>query len=265
MVYLTYMIDNYDTLSDVTMFMHSHLTTWHNNDLLDSSAALMIKRLSTWRVIREGYVNMRCHWGPGCPDHLHPFSSAASENGNQPEEVVFANSWLEIFPNTTVPLVLSQPCCGQFALSKDKIRSIAREKYIYYRDWVLESKLPDNLTGRVWEYLYQVVFAGVNEFCPKEHLCYCDGYGVCFGSEKNYKHWFDLRKLKDHTATERDEVRKLTYLGMGKAGRLDAIEQKIKKFEQELEELKQKALKNGMDPEFRAREVGRKWSPGDGF
>lgn len=208
-------------------------------------------------------MNMRCHLDPGCPDHLHPFSSAASDNGNQPEEVIFANSWLEIFPNTTVPVVLSQPCCGQFALSKDRIRSIAKEKYIYYRDWLLESKLPDNLSGRVWEYLWQVIFAGVNEFCPKEHLCYCDGYGVCFGSEKSYEHWFDLKKLKVKLEKDREEVRKTTSLE--KEGKLDELERKMKDINTEMEDLKQKALKNGMDPEFRAREVGRKWSPGDGF
>jgi Protein of unknown function (DUF3431) len=263
MVYLSYMIDNYDTLSDVTIFLHSHLITWHNNDLLDSSAALMIKRLSSPRVMREGYMNMRCHWQPGCPDHLHPFSGTADKNNDQPEEVIFANSWRELFPDVAVPTVLSQPCCAQFALSKAKIQTIPKEKYIYYRDWILASKLPDNLSGRVWEYLWQVIFAGVNEFCPKEHLCYCDGFGVCFGSEKKYTYWFDLRKDKRKCE---DEWAKLNEEDSNaNETRRNELERTMKDLDLEMETLKEEALEKGMDPQFRAQEVGRKWSPGDGF
>lgn len=56
MVYLTYIIDHYDTLNDVTMFMHSHQFAWHNNDLLNSDAANIIWRLNLEKVIREGYM-----------------------------------------------------------------------------------------------------------------------------------------------------------------------------------------------------------------
>ena len=59
MVYLTYIIDHYYNLSDVTMFMHSHQIAWHNNDLMDSDAVTMIRRLSSQKVMRDGYVNMR--------------------------------------------------------------------------------------------------------------------------------------------------------------------------------------------------------------
>jgi hypothetical protein len=55
MVYLSYIIDHYDNLSDVNMFMHSHRNSWHNNDVLDNDAVQMISRLSAERVQREGY------------------------------------------------------------------------------------------------------------------------------------------------------------------------------------------------------------------
>lgn len=70
MVYLTYMIDHYEDLPDVSIFMHSHRYAWHNNDLLDQDAAQMIRYLSAERVTREGYMNLRCHWDPGCPSWL---------------------------------------------------------------------------------------------------------------------------------------------------------------------------------------------------
>jgi hypothetical protein len=67
MAYLTFIIEHYDKLSDVNIFLHSHRFAWHNNNLLDNDAVQMITRLSPERVQRVGYMNMRCHWKPGCP------------------------------------------------------------------------------------------------------------------------------------------------------------------------------------------------------
>ena len=56
MVYLSYIIDHYNNLSDVNIFMHSHQFAWHNDDLLDNDAVQMIGRLSAQRIQREGYM-----------------------------------------------------------------------------------------------------------------------------------------------------------------------------------------------------------------
>ena len=39
MVYLSWIIDNYDNLPDVAIFMHAHQLTWHNDDMLNNDAA----------------------------------------------------------------------------------------------------------------------------------------------------------------------------------------------------------------------------------
>jgi len=57
MVYLSYIIDHYNNLSDVNIFVHPHRDSWHNDDLLDNDAVQMISRLSAERVQREGYSN----------------------------------------------------------------------------------------------------------------------------------------------------------------------------------------------------------------
>lgn len=56
MVYLSYIIENYNNLADVNIFMHAHRMAWHNNELLDHDAVQVIARLSAERVQREGYV-----------------------------------------------------------------------------------------------------------------------------------------------------------------------------------------------------------------
>lgn len=96
MVYLSYIIDHYDDLPDVSIFMHSHQYSWHENDLLGFNAAEMIKRLSSERVQREGYMNLRCHWMPGCPDWMHP--GTMEEDPWKQEETVMARVWAELFP-----------------------------------------------------------------------------------------------------------------------------------------------------------------------
>ncbi len=261
MVYLTYIIDHYDKLSDVTMFMHAHRVTWHNNNLMFSDAVEMIRRLSSPKVTRDGYMNMRCHLDPGCPDHIHP-SIADDNNGNIPEAVVIGRAWLELFPTAKAPpTVLSQPCCAQFALSKERIQNLPLEQYIFFRRWLLETDLDDRLSGRVWEYVWQYIFAGVEEFCPTESICYCDGYGICFGSEDDYQEWFAVRRKSRELADLKGSLgddEKMT-------GQKASIQVRLTELEQKISTMKKDAYLRGEDPRNRALEAGRQWKDGDGF
>ena len=260
MVYLTYIIDHYYNLSDVTMFMHSHQIAWHNNDLLDSSAVNIVRRLSSQKVMRDGYMNLRCHLDPGCPDHIHPVLDTESSDDtlNIPEAVVIGKAWLELFPSETAPpKVLSQPCCAQFALSKDRIQSIPLVQYQFYRDWLLHTPLTDNLSGRVWEYVWQYIFAGAEEFCPIESICYCDGYGVCFEGEAEYQNWFELRKKSRALQKELDT-------GGGEINEAEVMGE-IARISLDLQNKENEAFERGKDPRVRASIAGRPWKVGDGF
>jgi len=179
-IYLSYIIDFYDALPDFTIFMHSHRTAWHNNDLLDSDAALTVRNLSPARVISNGYANLRCHWNPGCPDWIHP--GTTQENDQKYEEVVFASAWANLFPNVTVPQSLSQPCCAQFAVSRERIHSQSKDRYIELRHWLYNTELSDFLAGRIFEYIWHYIFTSETSHCPSPHSCYCELYGVCFES-----------------------------------------------------------------------------------
>lgn len=261
MVYLTYIIDHYDKLADITIFMHAHRVTWHNNDLMFSDAVEMVRRLSSPKVTRDGYMNMRCHLEPGCPDHIHP-SVADDNDGNIPEAVVIGRAWLELFPNAEAPpTVLSQPCCAQFALSRERILNLPLEQYIFFRRWLLDTDLDDRLSGRVWEYVWQYIFAGVDEFCPTESICYCDGYGICFGGEEKYQEWFATRR----------KSRELTELKGSLGDDEKATEQKasiqvrLTELDLKMSTLKKDAFLRGEDPKNRALEAGREWKDGNGF
>jgi hypothetical protein len=299
MIYLSYIIDNYDNLSDVNIFMHSHRYSWHNDDLLDDDAVQMISRLSAERVQREGYMNMRCtgstapfscldekiltkalgHWNPGCPSWMHP--GTIEEDVNKKEETQLAQSWAELFPLDPIPSVLAQPCCAQFAISRSRIRSLPLARYVFFRDWLLRTSLSDYISGRVWEYVWQFVFTGKNVVCPKEHVCYCDGFGVCFGGEEEYDAYY--RKNEERVGLEKElnkwredgeRIRQLQEEGKideareieePEVGRDLELEGRIKGLQAWCDERTQRAKEHGDVAMHRAAEAGREWRDGDGF
>lgn len=280
MVYLSYIIDHYDKLADVVAFMHSHQFAWHNDDLFSGDAAVLLRRLNLARVVREGYMNLRCGWGPGCPDWMHP--GALEENSEKQEETMLARSWGEIFPDDPIPDVLAQPCCAQFAVSKERILAIPKARFVFYRDWVLRTELSDYISGRVWEHLWHVVFTGQNVMCPKEHVCYCDGYGICFGGDAEYQEFRAIggqkgdleQELRDWEADAqsieveklRGELSETSHVSVPEPGKDLELIDKISEKELLLNEIISNATQRGADPKERAIELGREWnSEGDGF
>ncbi|OAX81215.1 hypothetical protein ACJ72_04441 [Emergomyces africanus] len=280
MVYLTYLIDHYHNLPDIMIFMHSHQVSWHNEESLAFNAVDLVNRLSSERVMRDGYMNLRCNWGPGCPDWLHPRKQEA-DPGKQ-EEIILAKAWTELFPRVEVPTVLAQACCAQFAISRERARVIPKSRYIFYRDWILRTELSDYISGRVWEYLWQVVFTGQSVFCPEQHACYCDGYGLCFGGVKGIdqyfgliyqrrdqqralKKWQELAKAIEDAEKEGKSAEEIEKMERPEAGKDRVMEREIEDKKRRLEIMVATAKEKGNDPRIRAEEAGRPWKEGDGF
>ncbi|KAF2095613.1 hypothetical protein NA57DRAFT_79331 [Rhizodiscina lignyota] len=282
MIYLTYIIDHYDALPDITIFLHAHRHAWHNNDLLDNDAAQMLQRLSNARVMREGYMNLRCQWDPGCPHWLHPKSD--DFHLKKQEQIFIAKAWGELFPFELMPTALSAPCCAQFAVSRDAIRALPISRYVWFRDWIMRTELSNYMAGRVFEYIWQYIFTGVHEVCPSQHVCYCDGYGVCFAGERAFQRWFEMRWRMNEKKKDLDKWREMnveyeeaknngTLESMKEADRPqqpeavrdDVLQREIESMRIEMADMKEVALRRGLDPKIRAQESGRKWEEGDGF
>lgn len=278
MVYLSYIIEHYNELPDIVIFMHSHRNSWHNDDLLEYDAVKMINSLSSPRVIREGYMNMRCDWGPGCPDWIFP--GATEKNWNKQEEPLVAKAWGEIFPFDPIPQVLGQACCAQFAVAGGRIRSIPLGRFVHYRDWLLRTPLSDYVSGRIWEYIWQYAFTGKSVVCPAEHVCYCDGFGVCLGGKAEYDGYFEKKKKKEDLDKQLEKWEaKQKKLEVAKESGLDEaddlevpevgkdveMKEEIDRLTKELKATREAAYERGKDPKIRAMEAGRDWKEGDGF
>ncbi|KAJ6007379.1 Protein of unknown function DUF3431 [Penicillium herquei] len=180
MVYLTYLIDRYDSLPDVMVFMHGGRYQWHNdNPLYDS--VISIKDLQLPFVRQSGYVNLRCAWAIGCPAELEParYLRERPDDVGHPTAMEFPNGFMELFPGEEVPEVVGVPCCSQFALSREVVRARGKEEYERMRKWLIESTLDAGISGRIFEYAWHIMFGKQSQFCLDMTECYCNTYGYC--------------------------------------------------------------------------------------
>ncbi|PWW75958.1 hypothetical protein C7212DRAFT_193723 [Tuber magnatum] len=269
--YLTYIIDHYYDLPDIVIFTHAHSTAWHNNDLQLFSTPAMLLEMNYRRVVEHGYMNLRCHWKPGCPGWIK--INTTEYDDFKKEEFVMYRSFMELFPEEVardgVPDIIGTPCCAQFAVSRPRITQHAKERYISWRKWITDTPLSDEVSGRVMEYLWHFIFASPSlarnadkaVYCPAEHVCYCDGYGYCFGGAAKLQRLMEKREK----AQELAEQLKAAEEGVGgkededEEWRREGIKQwkmELKRMEGECEREVQYARRRGSDAKMRRGEVG---------
>jgi hypothetical protein len=158
MIYLTYIIDNYDKLPSTMAFLHPHRDGWPggwHTDAPNYDNVISAQQLRIDFVQKNGYANLRCLFIPGCPEEIRPFRHPMDEG--KKHEIAFAAAWKEIFgPDVKIPEVVATPCCSQWAASRTQVRQRKKEEYVRYRQWLLDTPLDDSTSGRVMEYLWHI-------------------------------------------------------------------------------------------------------------
>ncbi|KAI1989907.1 hypothetical protein LOZ53_003473 [Ophidiomyces ophidiicola] len=159
MAYLTFIIDNYDTLPEITAFVHAKNYQWHN-DGAGSRTAAILKNLYMSTVERKGYVNLRCNPDPGCPTAISPFSPTAEDIRTGDVRAHFPEVYMALLNVTRkeVPKRIGSVCCAQFALSRDRIRLRPRDDYIRMREWALTADFDSQTIGWVFEMIWHIIF-----------------------------------------------------------------------------------------------------------
>ncbi|KEY72453.1 hypothetical protein S7711_05128 [Stachybotrys chartarum IBT 7711] len=175
-----YIIDRYDSLPGNIIFHHAERFQWHN-DNPDYDALPLLQRFRIEHLKEEGYVNLRCAWVLGCPAEIHPSADDVQPAADEPVHAkhVYKGAFQQLFPGTPVPDTIGVPCCSQFAVRRDTIRQRPRLEYVRYRDWLRGSSLGDDLSGRVLEYSWHIIFGKKSVHCPNAAECYCKTYGLC--------------------------------------------------------------------------------------
>ncbi|GAQ08809.1 hypothetical protein ALT_6130 [Aspergillus lentulus] len=176
MVYLTYIIDNYDRLPDVMLFIHSQRFQWHNDDPYYDGVP-MLRRFQVPYLQKQGYVNLRCAWTLGCPAEIHPHTDTHRDDVHAGE--YFKNGFMELFPGADVPDEVGVSCCAQFGVTSWKVRQRPKSDYVRFRKWLSETPLKDDLSGRIMEYSWHMIFGQGPVHCPTAEECYCKVFGLC--------------------------------------------------------------------------------------
>lgn len=76
MAYLTYLIDNYDTLPAASVFVHGSRWAWHNDSPEYDNVELLNALNISSALAPAGYHNLRCDWSAStCPASASPQGS----------------------------------------------------------------------------------------------------------------------------------------------------------------------------------------------
>lgn len=123
------------------------------------------------------------------------------------------------------------------------------------------------------------MFSGEYANCPLEHVCYCDGFGICFGGEIQYQAFVELKmemenlEMKLHDWNRGANNREKQSISHWHGTRITSfsdlqpayLSDQVQAMKKELQSQKMDALERGRQAQNRAEECGRPWKQGDGF
>ena len=102
-------------------------------------------------------------------------------------------------------------------------------------------------------------------------VCYCDGYGICFGDAEKFDYYFELEYHLDSYRKELNATMAKQIpadedkMPHDQHGRTAWLNTEIERIEGDMKMRKTDAFEKGTNAAQRAREAGRIWIEGDGF
>ncbi|KAB8238027.1 DUF3431 domain-containing protein [Aspergillus alliaceus] len=179
--YLSYIVDYYDQLPKYSIFIHSGVDQWHN-DLFGPRTSSALPHLRLEAVDAQGYVNLRCEHNPGCPTSVNPWEPTQIDIEKDDIRAFFPQVYETLFNvgSEKVPQHIGNVCCGQFAVSRERILERPRQDYERMLKWAGETELTDSFgVGWVFEKVWHIIFGMDVIYCPRYEQCRCDTYGWC--------------------------------------------------------------------------------------
>ncbi|KAF2495229.1 hypothetical protein BU16DRAFT_462032, partial [Lophium mytilinum] len=179
MVYLTFIINNWAQLPRRVIFVHGHRSSWHQ----EGDIVALVRSLRLPALESAGYVPLRCDWYPSCPAEIRPVTHDAVQWGpgvhREDAERGISDAWETLFPGVAVPETIASQCCAQFAVTREAIQKREKKAYEGMREWILNTTLIDDVSGRVLEKLWAFIMTGDAVHCPPPQQCACEYFGQC--------------------------------------------------------------------------------------
>lgn len=206
MAYLTYIIDNYDDLPNFVVFHHGHRRAWHQPE----PTPMKLRALNLTALSYDHYINLRCARDPGCTADTGIDLVDVDPHDSRIHALMLPKFWNTMFGNESMwdmgppPTNVSVPCCAQFAVTREAIRSrplafwrayrrpIERDLDEYKPTWGPNTN--SYLVGICYEKLWHMVFGKESVYCPAEDYCrgtqfsdavVCDRYTGQFDDAKD--------------------------------------------------------------------------------
>lgn len=177
MRYLSFLIDRYDSLPDIIAFRYGHENSWHQR----FNAADEVNNLNLTTVRLRRYQNFKCE----VPCNQHIYLAETQRNGDDkklistrsdaPVDAAIYEHWKSWFGDP-MPEDVAAACCAQFVVTKEAVYRWPKEKYIFWRQWLLVTSLGDHHSGMVFERLWHVIFGMPPVQCESEDQCLCSIY-----------------------------------------------------------------------------------------
>ena len=143
-VYLKYIIDYYDELSDFTFFMHDDEYAWHHTGSI-------IDRYNDAVMSNKMYYNVN--------------NSSWGKNGIDSNLYADLLKWYETYIEEYIPIsevfnnsdfTYGYLGSAQFLVHKDLIRNSPKEFYIRLYEWIITTELSNYISGRYLEWVWHI-------------------------------------------------------------------------------------------------------------
>lgn len=250
LMYFTYMHDFYDSLPDISIFIHFHESEWHIDTPLQGSMIFSLSRLDLEQVLTREYFNLRVSWKDACPDWIN--TTKTPDEALKREEPYVAPAMRANFGNDVqVPEIIAGPCCSQFAVTRSAILKNPREQYKRHMDWLINTDWHDQLAGRVWEHMWPWLFKQEARDCRIEWKNLCQMYGICFESQAQLDKYEQVWEKRKQVREEAAFWNELLRPSAGRKAR-----ERVRKFEEFMNRKLEEAIQRGKDLKVRTEGLG---------
>jgi hypothetical protein len=145
-VYLKYIIDYYDNLSDYTFFIHDDEYAWHH------TGSIIDKYNEAVKSNKKFYnINDKCHYNKRNSISKDKYTLLLKWYNNYIEEYIPINK----VPNYN-DFIYNYYGSAQFLVHKDLIKNLPKEFYIKIYEWIITTDMPNWLSGRFLEWTWHI-------------------------------------------------------------------------------------------------------------
>lgn len=144
--YLQYIITNYDNLPDHVAFVHGHENAWHQGFKIT-----LLEVIKCAKIEEYGFISL---------NNKYIDDRIMSNN-----RMIFLKSiWDDLFKpylKREAPNYIYQDCCAQFIVSKERLRSIPKEAYEKWYEYIMKDEIYDDggyELAIIFEFIWPIIF-----------------------------------------------------------------------------------------------------------